>query len=491
MFRAWRWTKIVLLVFVLTGFFSVVQAQERPNVLIFIADDISYNDFGCYGHPVIKTPNIDQLAQNGLRFTNAFLTTSSCSPSRISILTGRYPHNTGAGELHTDIPASQVLFPQLLKAAGYYTAQAGKWHLGSSGVGRSAFDRADEAGKNGGPSGAEHWVRILQERPKDKPFFMWYAAHDAHRNWDQQLLLKPYRPQEVVVPVYMLDSDKTREDLAAYYKEVSRFDHYVGEAVQELKRQKALDNTLIIVMADNGRPFPRDKTRLYDDGIKTPFIVHWPAGIKGRGKVSESLLSVIDIAPTIAEITGIRSSPAFQGKSFAELLQKPHQEFRNYVFAEHNWHDYQAHERMVRTKKFLYLENGLPESDNRGAIDIMGGAAGVELKLGWQAQRLNAPQQQIFLRPQPAREFYYCVKDSLQLNNLLADEKEFRFADDLNKLAKALGVWKRETADSQPPNLTPDWYGREDCAKLPAHGKRGTMPGADKNAEKVNKSGPF
>jgi hypothetical protein len=144
-----------------------------------------------------------------------------------------------------------------------------------------------------------------------------------------------------------------------------------------------------------------------------------------------------------------------------------------------------------RTKKFLYLVNGLPESDNRGAIDIMGGAAGVELKLGWQAQGLNAPQQQIFLRPQPAREFYYCVKDSLQLNNLLADEKEFRFADDLNKLAKALGVWKRETADSQPPNLTPDWYGREDCAKLPAHGKRGTMPGADKNAEKVNKSGPF
>jgi N-sulfoglucosamine sulfohydrolase len=136
--------KILFLIFF--GIAGFAQPKEKPNILIFIADDVSYNDFGCYGHPVIKTPNIDKLAKNGLRFTNAFLTISSCSPSRISILTGRYPHNTGAAELHTDIPAGQVLFPQMLKDAGYYTAQAGKWHLGSSGVAHKAFEKAGGAG---------------------------------------------------------------------------------------------------------------------------------------------------------------------------------------------------------------------------------------------------------------------------------------------------------------------------------------------------------
>ncbi|WP_256007209.1 sulfatase-like hydrolase/transferase [Pedobacter deserti] len=100
-------------------------------MVILIGDDISYNDFGCLGHLIIKTPNIDGLAKNGLTFTNAYLTASSCSPSRVSIMTGRYPHNTGAAELHSVVPADQLAFPKILKENGYYTAQAGKWHLGA------------------------------------------------------------------------------------------------------------------------------------------------------------------------------------------------------------------------------------------------------------------------------------------------------------------------------------------------------------------------
>jgi N-sulfoglucosamine sulfohydrolase len=462
--------------------------KEKPNILIFIADDVSYSDFGCYGHPVIRTPNIDELARNGIKFTNAFLTTSSCSPSRISILTGRYPHNTGAAELHTDIPVSQELFPEMLKDAGYYTAQAGKWHLGSSGVAHSAFDRTGGAGNDGGgPSGSEKWVEYLKERPKNKPFFMWYASHDAHRGWDDQIFLQPYLPEEVIVQDYLVDSEKTRKDLAAYYNEVSRFDYFVGEAVKELKRQNAFENTLIIVMADNGRPFPRDKTRLYDNGIKTPFIVHWPEGVKERGKISESLLSVIDIAPTISEVANIKEPPAFQGKSFLDLLADPDREIRDFVFAEHNWHDFQAHERMVRTKQFLYIENGLPESDNRGAIDVMCGASGEELKRELASGRLNELQQSIFRIPQPERELYDCINDSLQLKNLTGEARYYR---EQEYLAKILDTWRKETGDSQPEDLTPDWYDRLNCSRLPGHGVRGIMPGLDKNAETINTSGP-
>ena len=102
-------------------FFLSVTMGKKPNIVFFIADDVSQDDFGCYGHPVIKTPHIDSLSANGMRFDNAYLTTSSCSPSRCSIITGRYPHNTGAPELHVRLPQQQVRFPELLREAGYYT----------------------------------------------------------------------------------------------------------------------------------------------------------------------------------------------------------------------------------------------------------------------------------------------------------------------------------------------------------------------------------
>ena len=110
-------------------FFHAVTIGKKPNIVFFIADDVSQDDFGCYGHPIIKTPNVDALASKGMRFDNAYLTTSSCSPSRCSIITGRYPHNTGAPELHVRLPQEQVRFPELLREAGYYTVLSGKNHM--------------------------------------------------------------------------------------------------------------------------------------------------------------------------------------------------------------------------------------------------------------------------------------------------------------------------------------------------------------------------
>lgn len=485
---------VLLIIFIALGS-CLLLAQERPNIVLIIADDISFNDFGCYGHPVLKTPNIDELAGDGLRFTNAFLTTSSCSPSRTSIIMGRYPHNTGAAELHSDIPANQVAFPRLLKEAGYYTAQAGKWHFGSSfpkpGDAMSGvFDRTGGgANDGGGPSGAEKWVEYLRQRPKNKPFFMWFAAHDAHRDWDNGVKPVEYQPADVVVPPNLVDTEKTREDIASYYSEVSRFDHYVGKVIRELKEQDVWESTMVIVMADNGRPFPRNKTRMYDEGIKTPFIVHWPGLISQKGSVSRSLISSIDIAPTILDIAGVKPTPGFQGRSFTSVLANPKRKFRQYVFAEHNWHDFKSFERMVRTAKFLYIENGLPGVDNRGAIDVMGGGAGTELKMRWEKKKkLSDLQESIFIIPQPDKEFYDCSTDTLQARNLYGTRK---FAKEQKKLAQVLAQWKNETGDSQPENLTGDWYDRSTNNPLPEKDKRGDMPGIDKNATHINRPGPF
>ena len=121
---------LLFLLFVHFIFQSAAAQNARPNFVIIIADDVSWNDLGCYGHPTVKTPEVDQLAKEGIKFTNVYLTASSCSPSRCSILAGRYPHNTGAAELHTPLPVGTLTLPGELKRSGYYTVSSGKWHLG-------------------------------------------------------------------------------------------------------------------------------------------------------------------------------------------------------------------------------------------------------------------------------------------------------------------------------------------------------------------------
>ena len=270
--RSRRWFLRATLVAVASIFFSFPlfadnAKSSRPNFILIIGDDISVDDFGCYGHPNIRTPNIDLLAESGMRFTNAYLTTSQCSPTRCSVITGRYPHNTGAPELHTALPEGQVTFPQALNDAGYFVAAAGKWHMGDHA--RQAFDVIVD----GKPGGEERWVEVLRERPKEQPFFMWFASHDAHRSWAPDPESPPHKPEEAVIAPYMIDTPSVREDMAGYYDEIQRLDRYVGLVVQELESQGVLEDTFILFMADNGRPFARCKTRLYDSGVKTPFII--------------------------------------------------------------------------------------------------------------------------------------------------------------------------------------------------------------------------
>ena len=179
---------------------------------------------------------------------------------------------------------------------------------------------------------------------------------------------------------------------------MSRFDHFVGEVVEELKQQSVLDNTVIIVMADNGRPFPRCKTRLYDSGIKTPFIAHFPKVVKPS--VTESLVSAIDIAPTVLELAGVKRDKRLQGVSFAPLLDDPKAVTRDVVFAEHNWHVYRNHERLVRTGDWLYIRNNFPDQQNLCVEAYLGGA-GEEL---WEMEKegkLANAQENVFWNPCP------------------------------------------------------------------------------------------
>lgn len=448
-------------------------SANRPNFVFIIADDIGWNDLGCYGNEVVKTPNIDKLSSEGLQFYNAFLTASSCSPSRCSIISGKYPHTNGAAELHTPLPGNEIPFPLLLRENGYYTAQAGKWHMGQPT--HRAFDRyTDNNGYDNGDGGENNWIKFLQERPKDKPFFFWLASHDAHRPWGADTFKITHDPENIKVPVFFANTQETREDMASYYNEIGRFDYYVGKVRDELERQGVINNTLIIVMSDNGRPFPRCKTRVYDSGMKTPFIVFWPDGIKFRGLQTGSLISAVDIASTILELAEIARPNEYQGRSFSAVLENPTNEIRNEVFSEHNWHDYEAHERMARTKKFLYVLNSRPNFTNCGPADSKRSPTQYALNRVRDEGKLTAAQADIFTAPRPAEELFDVEKDPLQLINL-ASVPEYQ--EVLKKMRVLLNNWRMNTGDTTPENLTPDWYDRETGDALDIERVRGTMPG--------------
>jgi arylsulfatase A-like enzyme len=461
---------------------SILGQQKRltsagPNVIIFIADDVSASDLGPYGNAFVETPNIDNLAENGVRFDNAILTTSSCSPSRISIITGRYPHNTGAAELHTQPEIDFETIASELQDSGYYTGQAGKWHMGD--LIKQGFHKIFEGIAENGDGGEDMWIPSLQMRDKDKPFFFWFASHDAHRPWGENRFSGTHDPEEIEVPKTLVDDDSTRIDLARYYDEIKRFDFYIGKVVEELKRQQVFENTIIIVMADNGRPFPRDKTRMYHSGIKKPLIVHWPNGIDSG--VSNSLVSSIDIAPTILDICGVGIPESFQGKSFRKVLDNPLRDFRNYAFAEHNWHDFEAHERMVRTRDFMYILNFRPELRNQGPLDAINSPSYRSLLRAKEEGRLTPAQSDVFLAPRPAEELYKLEDDPLQINNLINDEE---YSGTHVELKSVLLQWIEETCDNVPQELTKDWYSRDTGDKIEENfGVRGEMPGEKLDAE--------
>ena len=441
-------------------FIAGICLAQPPNVVLIIGDDIS-PDFSCFGGQV-KTPHIDQLAANGVRFENAYVTASSCSPSRCSIITGRYPHNTGAPELHMDLPEGQFMFPQALKAAGYYSVLSGKWHMGEAT--RPAFDVVDDIRYPDEPTGSENWINCLRERPKDQPFFMWFAAFDAHRPWEADEQAAPHDPASVILPAGIPDTPVARADFAAYCDEVRRFDRYVGGVVNELKKQGVFEDTLIILLGDNGRPFPRSKTSLYDSGMKTPLVVHWPAGGLKEGAISKSLVSAMDIAPAILEAAGLSIPARVQGLSLLPVCRNPEVKIREVLFGERNWHTQRGCGRMVRKGEWVYMRDFTPGYYSFQMVDHDIGAYAELLRLKAEG-KLTPEQAEAFSTHRPTEQLFNLADDPQQLNNL-ADHPELR--EKLEFFRKTLNEWQRQTGDSIPEveEMTPDRHDRETYERL-------------------------
>jgi arylsulfatase A-like enzyme len=417
--------------------------ESPPNFVVVIADDLGEDDLGCSGHPTLRTPNVDRLAAEGMRFDRMFLTISSCSPSRASILTGRYPHNTGAEDLHQPLPAAQKTVARYLRPR-YHCVSVGKWHLGAAE--KTNWDRVVECGSDL----AEKAVAELRARPPGKPFFAWIASWDPHRPYDE--LPPSFDPAKVVVPPYLPDHPDIRKELAKYYDEISRLDRHVGEIRAELERQGELDRTVIVFMSDNGMPFPRAKTTLYDSGIRTPFIVRGP-GV-AAGAVSKALASSIDLAPTILERAGVEQD-SMQGRP---LPLRPGAAGRTAVFAEANWHDYDQFTRAVRTERYLLVRNHYKERPLWNSVDSIHSPTWRALLALRREGKLTPGQAYLFQEPRPFEELYDLSSDPFSLRNVAADPAHSRGLADLRIL---LDHWRVDTEDAMPREPTPDGWSRE------------------------------
>ena len=420
-------------------------ATEKPNIVVFIADDAGM-DFGCYGNKNIKTPNIDKLAAQGVRFEKAYLTSPQSSPSRTSMMTGMFAHTIGTEDLHDPIDAETRMMPSYFREAGYFTGSMLKTHWGPNGD--RQFDRMIKGGylPNQGDLSKEAFenYKSFIEESGDRPFFLWVGFIDAHRPYNRDVCPQVNSPVSIDVPPFLVDGEDTRRDLADYYDEITRLDSHVGKMLDVLEEQGKLDNTIVVFLSDNGRPFPRCKGSLYDSGIQTPLIFMWK-GQFPAGKVhSNGLVSTIDLAATLLHFADVEIDTCVYSRSFHELLYEPTKRGRKYVFAERNWHDTDEYIRCVRSERFKLIFNAYYELPHGTASDLSTSLSWYELKREQREGSLSQNQRQIFTAPRPMVEIYDLEKDPDELVNV-ADRLEY--LEEGQRLGVKLVEWQKVTKD--------------------------------------------
>jgi N-sulfoglucosamine sulfohydrolase len=441
----------------------------RPNFLLLMSDNHSWNHLGCYGDPVVKTPNIDNLAKQGIRFTNAFCSAPSCTPARASMLTGQDIWRLEEGaNLWGILPSKFHVYTDLLDASGYLVGIEGKgWGPGNS----------EGGGWNRNPGGEKYnsFEEFYNELEKGQPFCYWFSSRDPHR---------PYRQDggkeagidlnSIIVPAYLPDNDDVRGDMADYYAEIERFDRDVGSYIQLLKEMGQMENTLIITCSDNGWQMPRGLANLYDFGTKIPLIITMPGKAHGD-RVVDNIVSLNDLAPTILDLAGIPVPAEMNALSLINMLNseengtiEPKREFivtarERHAYVRKGGLGYGA--RAIRTNDFLYIKNYNPERWPAGDPPLFGDVDAHMLhypsptKISILKNRDDAEGKELFslaFDKRPAEELYDLRTDPDQMINVADVEK---YQEDRVLLARQLDNYLTETKDPRLLGGEMKWIG--------------------------------
>jgi N-sulfoglucosamine sulfohydrolase len=308
-------------------------AGAPKNVVLMISDNHTRDDLGCYGHRVLRTPNLDALARQGTRFANAYATAASCGPSRAVIYTGLLTHYNGqythGHSFHNGVLAKDVTTVfDLLKKGGYRTALFGKTSFDPR-AGQYEIDVIDTSVQRDLPAATKRAEKFIRESG-DKPFFIVLASHDPHPSdrppaARRRAGKQPPRAIEasmVAVPSHLPDRPDVRESLAEYYELIEQLDAGCGSALEMLKRVGQADRTLVMFFSDQGAPYPNGGYSHYEPGVAVPLIVYNPQATQ-RGIVSDAMVSLADITPTVLDWTGV-AGPAYRlhGRSLLPILER-------------------------------------------------------------------------------------------------------------------------------------------------------------------------
>jgi len=293
-------------------------------LVFIIADDCTFRDIGCYGGQA-KTPHIDRLANQGMRFTRCFQAAPMCSPTRHNIYTGLYPVKSGAWPNHTRAYPHVKSIVHYLRPLGYRVTQTGKTHINP----REVFPFENFGG--GKNPDMNYIDRLFAETAKGgKPFCLFACSNEPHSPWNKGDA-SAYPPDEVKLPPYIVDTPRVRSDFSKYLAEITYFDSQVGEILALLDKHKLVDNTLVMVVSEQGNAFPFAKWTCYDHGLQSAMVVRWPGRVK-PGAVSDAMVEYVDVAPTFIDTAGGKPVAGLDGKSFLPVLVGEAKRHKEHVF---------------------------------------------------------------------------------------------------------------------------------------------------------------
>jgi arylsulfatase A-like enzyme len=454
---------IIVLCCVLSINSKAQNKSKKPLNIVWLSTEDMGPILGSYGNKVIKTPNLDKLAKEGVRYTNAYSTVGVCAPSRFSIITGVYSarigaHNMRTGDYHNyktpeevthktykgikdktgrNIPEYEVVpptyvkpFTEILRKKGYYTANNFKCDYQFN----APFTAWDEVS----------YSVSYKDAPAGKPFFYvrnFLVTHES-RIWQRKNKPLTVKQSEVIVPTYFADIPEVRQDIARKYSNIEEMDRQVGELMKQLEEDELLDNTIIMFWSDHGGNLLRQKRAVGNTGLHVPLIIRYP-NKKMAGKVNDRIVSLMDLGPTVLSLLNIKPPNHYDGKAFAGKYEEAP---RKLVFGTADRFDETTDmQRSVLDGRFVYIKNFLPQLPliyrNRYREQIRMNAKLIELN---RQKKLKGDAAYMFMKTKPREELYDLENDPYEVHNLAEDPN---YEKHLSKYRKALANWQLEIGD--------------------------------------------
>jgi N-sulfoglucosamine sulfohydrolase len=443
-------------------------ARARPNIIWISNEDMSPR-LGAYGDSIARTPALDRLARQSVRYTHAFTTAPVCAPSRAAIITGMYQTTIGAHHMRTTedrvpelpgpywaVPPFYVkAFPEYLRAAGYFTSNRAKtdYQFGEP------FTIWDELGPKA------HW---RNRADKSQPFFSVFNIAVTHES--QIFPSSPARkgktlvtdPAKLEVPPYYPDTPAVREELARMYDNIADMDSQVGEILKQLEEDGLADDTIVFYWSDHGDGVPRAKRSLYDSGLRVPLMIRWPKALGSTvapGSVRDELVSFVDLAPTVLALAGVEVPTHVQGRVLVGPRPTQPPEF---IFAARDRMDIEYDMmRSARDARFLYIRNFHPELPYAGHIIYRNQSAIMQEWFRLQAERTLTGPAALWMRThRPAEELYDTKADPDQIHDLSAEPAH---RATLERMRKAVTEWMARAGDqglvNEPEMIARMWPG--------------------------------